>query len=186
MFFSPQIQYHMPPSAHAQPPPPRAVPLASSRAFTLVEILVVVVIISLLAMLAIPSLQIIQRRARTSAVINDFRVFATAFETYAHENGSFPPEADAGVIPTGMETMLKADAWQRVTPIGGHYNWENNQMHFGTRYKAAIAITGTTDAPLALDVNQLTDIDKAIDDGDLYNGNFRLGAGLCPLFVIEK
>lgn len=159
---------------------------ATTRGFTLVEILVVVMIISLLAMLAIPSVQIVQRRARSSAVINDFRVFAAAFETYAHENGAFPDETDAAVVPTGMETMLKTDAWQRVTPIGGHYNWENNQMHFGVRYKAAITITGTADAPLVLDVNQLTDIDKAIDDGDLYNGNFRLGAGLCPLFVIEK
>jgi prepilin-type N-terminal cleavage/methylation domain-containing protein len=159
---------------------------ASTRGFTLVEILVVVVIISLLAMLSIPGLQMVQRRAKSSAIINDFRVFTTAFETYAHEHGSFPDEAAAGVVPAGMEAMLKADAWQRVTPIGGHYNWENNQMHFGIRYKAAIAITGTADAPLVLDVNQFTDIDKAIDDGDLYNGNFRLGAGLCPLFVIEK
>ncbi len=159
---------------------------ACARGFTLVEILVVVVIISLLAMLSIPGLQMVQRRAKSSAVINDFRVFSTAFETYAHEHGSFPDEADAAVVPAGMEAMLKTDSWQRVTPIGGHYNWENNQMHFGVRYKAAIAITGTADAPLVLDVNQLLDIDKAIDDGDLYNGNFRLGAGLCPLFVIEK
>jgi prepilin-type N-terminal cleavage/methylation domain-containing protein len=159
---------------------------ASLRGFTLVEILVVVVIISLLAMLSIPAVQMVQRRAKSSAVINDFRVFSAAFETYAHEHGSFPDEVDAGVVPAGMETALKIDSWQRVTPIGGHYNWENNQMHFGVRYKAAIAITGTADAPLVLDVNQLLDIDKAIDDGDLYNGNFRLGAGLCPLFVIEK
>lgn len=173
-------------SPHALRASVRTRPSAATGGFTLVEILVVVVIISLLAMLAIPSLQLVQRRARSSAVINDFRVFATAFETYAHEHGSFPAEVDAAVVPAGMETSLKVDAWQRVTPIGGHYNWEADQMHFGVRYKAAIAITGTADAPLTLDVNQLLDIDKAIDDGDLYNGNFRLGAGLCPLFVIEK
>lgn len=158
----------------------------SARGFTLVEILVVVVIISLLAMLSIPALQMVQRRARSSAVINDFRVFATAFQTYAHEQGSFPAEADVATVPAGMETALKSESWLRVTPIGGHYNWENNQMHFGNRYKAAIAINATGDAPLTLDVNQFTDIDRAIDDGDLYNGNFRLGAGLVPLFVIEK
>lgn len=157
-----------------------------ARGFTLVEILVVVVIISLLAMMAIPAIQMIQRRARSSAVNNDFRVFATAFETYAHETGSFPPECAAGVVPTGMETALKTDAWLRITPIGGHYNWESNQQHNGNRYKAAIAITGTADAPLPLDVNQLLDIDKAIDDGNLYTGNFFLGAGLNPVYVIEK
>ncbi len=163
----------------------RHVRFGSARGFTLVEILVVVVIISLLAMVAIPGVQLVQRRARSSAVINDFRVFATAFETYAHEKGSFPAEADAGEIPVGMETYLKADAWKRVTPIGGHYNWEKDQLHGGA-VKAAIAITGTADAPLPYDVNQLLDIDKAIDDGNPLTGNFRLGTELCPLFIIER
>lgn len=172
--------------AHTHPKSFRTGQFAPTRGFTLVEILVVVVIISLLAMLAIPGMQMVQRRARSSAVINDFRVFATAFQTHAQEHGSFPVETDVALVPAGMETTLKTDAWLRATPIGGHYNWENDQMHFGVRYKAAIAITATGDAPLPLDVNQLTVIDRAVDDGDLYNGNFRLGAGLCPLFVIEK
>jgi len=154
--------------------------LGSVRGFTLVEILVVVVIISLLAMVAIPGVQIVQRRAKSSAVVNDFRVFATAFETYAHERGSFPPEADVGEIPSGMEIYLKSDAWKRVTPMGGRYNWEKDQLHGGP-VKAAIAITG---APY--DANQLLDIDKAIDDGNPLTGNFRLGVEMCPLFVIER
>jgi len=167
---------------------PRHDPIARTRGFTLVEILVVVVIISLLAMLAVPAVQVVQRHARSSAVANDLRVFATAFSTYAHENGAFPEDASGtpGSIPAGMENMLKTDAWQRVTPIGGHYTWENNQMNFGNRYTAVIAIVGTSDAPLLVDVNQLTDTDKTMDDGDLYNGNFRLGAGLNPIFIIEK
>lgn len=155
------------------------------RGFTLVEILVVVTIISLLAMVAIPGVQIVQRRAKSSAIVNDFRVFATAFETYAHERGAFPPETNVGEIPPGMENYLKSDAWTRVTPMGGRYNWEKDQLHGGP-VKAAIAITGTTDAPLPYDANQLLDIDKAIDDGNPLTGNFRLGVEMCPLFVIEK
>lgn len=157
----------------------------AARGFTLVEILVVVVIISLLAMVAIPGVKIVQRRAKSSAIVNDFRVFATAFETYAHEKGTFPAEAAVGGIPAGMETYLKSDAWQRVTPMGGHYNWEKDQLHGGP-VKAAIAITGTADAPLPYDVNQLLDIDKAIDDGNPLTGNFRLGVEMCPLFIIER
>jgi type II secretory pathway pseudopilin PulG len=151
----------------------------------LVEILVVVVIISLLAMVAIPGVQIVQRRAKSSAIVNDFRVFATAFETYAQEKGAFPVEAAVGDIPVGMEAYLKSDAWKRVTPMGGHYNWEKDQLHGGP-IKAAIAINGTADAPLPYDVNLLLDIDKAIDDGNPLTGNFRLGVEMCPLFVIER
>jgi type II secretory pathway pseudopilin PulG len=155
-----------------------------AAAFTLVELMVVVLIISLLEAMAVPSIRRIQLKSRTAAVANDFRVFTTAFQTYAQEHGTYPAEAAAGVIPTGMEVLLGNTAWTRKTPMGGKYNWENNQLHWGTRYKAAI--TATADAPLPLDGNQLVDIDRRIDDGLLGSGDFRIGANLCPLYVIEK
>lgn len=155
--------------------------------FTLVEIMVVVVLISLLTMLAVPTMQKIRRKARASAIANDFRVYATAFQTYSHENGAWPAESAVGVMPTGMDVYLKDGAWTRATPMGGHYNWENNQLHQnGFRPRAAIAITTTADAALLVDAEQLLYIDVAIDDGDLTTGNFRLGSGNGPLFVIEE
>ncbi len=155
--------------------------------FTLVEIMVVVVIISLLAMLAVPTMQKIRRKARASAIANDFRVYATAFQTYSHENGAWPAESPAGAMPAGVEVYLKDGSWGRVSVMGGHYNWENEQLHQnGFRPRAAIAITGTADAPLLVDADLLTDIDRAVDDGVLTTGNFRLGSGNCPLFVVEE
>src|SRR4051812_37967231 len=110
------------------------------RGFTLVEIMVVVMIISLLAAIAVPAAARIQRKARVTAVINDFRVFAAAFDAYSHQTGTWPPEVAAGAIPAGMSQYLNTTAWTRVTPMGGKYNWEFNQTHFGTKIKAAIAI----------------------------------------------
>ncbi len=52
--------------------------------------MVVVLVLSVLAMLAVPGVARLQRRAKTATIMNDFRVFATAFETYAHETGSWP------------------------------------------------------------------------------------------------
>jgi prepilin-type N-terminal cleavage/methylation domain-containing protein len=154
--------------------------------FSLVEIMVAVLILSVLTMLAVPALAKVRMKARSAAIANDFRVFATAFQSYSQEHGTFPAEAAVGVIPTGMESSLQASAWTRTTPTGGKYNWENNQLHAGTRYKAAIAITDTADAPLVLDTNLLLELDRAIDDGDLNTGNFRLGMNFCPLFIIEQ
>lgn len=155
--------------------------------FTLVEIMVVVTLISLIAMLSVPTMQKIRRKARATAIANDFRVFATAFMTYSQENGAWPAETAAGVTPTGMEPYLRGGAWPRVTPMGGRYNWENNQLHqAGFRPRAAIAISSTGDSPVLVDADQLTAIDTAIDDGNLTTGNFRVGAGNAPLFVIEN
>jgi prepilin-type N-terminal cleavage/methylation domain-containing protein len=157
-----------------------------NRGFTLVEIMVVVTIISILAAIAVPAIARVQRRAKTTAVLNDFRVFAAAFATYSHETGGWPAEAAAGVIPTGMNQYLNTTAWTRVTPLGGKYNWEFNQNHFGTQIKAAIAIGTATGATYTLDVNQILDLEAAIDgNSDLLGGSFRIGTGMVPLYVVE-
>jgi prepilin-type N-terminal cleavage/methylation domain-containing protein len=154
------------------------------RGFSLVEIMVVVAIISLLCMMALPAFARLKMRARSTVIVQDLRVFSQAFDQYAQETGGWPPDAAAGVLPPLMAGRLNAAQWTRTTPIGGKYNWEYNQMHFGTRYTAAISIAAATGAPLPLDVNQLIDLDRTIDDGDLLHGNLRIGSGLVPLWII--
>jgi prepilin-type N-terminal cleavage/methylation domain-containing protein len=161
-------------------------PFSSRRGFTLVEIMVVVLIISILCTAAVPAFGLLKSRARTTAIVNDFRVFAAAFDTYAHEAGNWPTDTAAGVVPPEMAGRIDSAAWSRKTPMGGQYNFENNQMHFGTRYRACIVISATAAAPLPLNVEALLDIDQAIDDGNLLNGNFRVGTGIVPLFVVQR
>ena len=162
-------------------------PNKSNAAFSLIELMVAVTILSFLFLLAVPTYQRLQRKAKTAAVISDLRVFATAFQGHAHEAGTWPPEAAAGVVPTGMTPEeLKFDDWMRTTPMGGKYDWENKQVHAGITYSAAITIAGTAAAPLTVDLEQMLDIDRAIDDGDLDNGIFRKGYANQPLFIIEK
>ncbi len=150
--------------------------------------MVVVLIISVLASITVPSFQRIQLRSKTTAIVNDFRIFATAFDVYAQENGAWPAEAAVGVVPPEMVSRLNTSAWQRKTPMGGQYNWEYNQNHFGTRYAAAIAISATASAPLKLDVPQLTDLEHVIDGKNQINwlsGNFHLGTGIIPLYIVQ-
>jgi prepilin-type N-terminal cleavage/methylation domain-containing protein len=158
----------------------------SGAGFSLVEIMVVVLIISVLAMLSVPAVARIQRRAKSTTIANDFRVFAAGFDTYAQEMGTWPAEAAAGVFPVGMDQRINQTAWLRKTPMGGQYDWDNNQLHFGHHYNG-IAISATASAPLPLDANQLLDLEHTIDGTNQLNwfgGNFHLGAGSIPLFVI--
>ena len=150
--------------------------------------MVVVLIISVLASITVPSFQRIQLRSKTTTIVNDFRTFAAAFVVYAQENGAWPAETAAGVVPPEMSVSLNNTAWQRKTPMGGQYNWEYNQMHFGTRYQAAIDISATASAPLKLDVAQLTDLEHVIDGKTQINwlgGNFHLGTGIIPLYIVQ-
>jgi prepilin-type N-terminal cleavage/methylation domain-containing protein len=152
--------------------------------FSLVEIMVTVTIISMLAAMSVPAVQSVKRRTIATAVANDLRTFAGSFDVYSHETGGWPPEADAGVFPPEMAGRINETAWKRPTPFGGQYNWENNQMHNGTRIRAAIAISSTASSAVIQDVDLLEAIDRLVDDGNLTTGNFRLGADDEPVYLI--
>lgn len=167
------------------------IPRSASGVMSLVELMTVVLIISILFMTMVPTYQRIQRRARASAIVNDLRVFGAVFQGYAHEKGAWPAESPAGVVPTGITSQdLQTDVWSKPTPMGGKFDWEYNQVHPGGtspggRWRAALAINATSDAPLLVDADLMTDIDDIIDDGNLESGNFRKGFGDCPLLIIE-
>jgi prepilin-type N-terminal cleavage/methylation domain-containing protein len=63
------------------------------RAFTLVEMLVVVAIIGILAALLLPALQSAQEAARQAACRNHLKQIGLALHTYAGARGVFPPGA---------------------------------------------------------------------------------------------
>ncbi len=149
--------------------------------------MVAVTILSFLFLLAVPTYQRLQRKAKAAATATDLRVFATALQGHAHEAGSWPAEVDAGVVPPGMTAEeLKFDDWTRTTPIGGKFDWEYNCSNVGGTYTAVIRISPTADTPLVPDDDLFEAIDQILDDGDLDTGNFRRGFGGDPIFIIEK
>lgn len=163
----------------------------SAAGVGLVELMVVVMIISMIMLAAVPTYNRIQRKARASTVVNDFRVFAAVFQAHAHESGTWPAESAVGVVPAGMNNAeLKAEAWTRITPIGGQFDWDYNVVHPGGtspggRWRAAIGINSSATSAVILDEELLKEIDRALDDGDLTTGSFRLGGDGGPLFILE-
>jgi len=129
--------------------------------------MVVVVIIGLLACLAIPGYLRVQRRSQNSRVVNDLRVFSQAFETYATQNGAWPSNVAAGVVPPGMSNGdFKVSVWQAPTTIGGQWNWDLNVS------TPSGVVTGISISNFTCDDTQLAEIDAMIDDGDLTTGLF--------------
>lgn len=163
----------------------------SAAGVGLVELMVVVTIISMIMLAVVPTYNRIQRKARASVIVNDFRVFAAIFQAHAHETGSWPPEAAVGVVPAGMANdELKAADWSKITPIGGQFDWDFNQVHPGGtspggRWTACIVINNAPGSPVILDQDLLEEIDSALDDGNLSTGSFRLGGDGTPLYILE-
>lgn len=65
-----------------------------NKAFTLIELLIVVAIIAILAAIAVPNFLEAQVRAKVSRAKSDMRSIATALESYAVDYNKYPRDAD--------------------------------------------------------------------------------------------
>ena len=82
----------------------------SYRAFTLIELLIVVAIIAILAAIAIPNFLEAQTRSKVSRARADMRTIVTALEAYAVDNRTYPPNPD-------VSTGFNVTPLQLTTPI---------------------------------------------------------------------
>jgi type II secretory pathway pseudopilin PulG len=127
--------------------------------------MIVVAIIALLAVLALPAFLRARQRAQNTKFINALRVASGAFDTYAIEHGNYPPDANRGVVPPGMDTYFDHSFdFTALTPIGGRWDWDKDIFGF----KAGVSVVD----PNALQI-QLQDIDQSWDDGNLVTGHFQ-------------
>lgn len=78
------------------------------RAFTLIELLIVVAIIAILAAIAVPNFLEAQTRSKVSRAKSDIRSMATALESYKVDNNKYPPSK---INP------LMARAFRLTTPV---------------------------------------------------------------------
>ncbi len=83
----------------------------STKGFTLVEIMIVVVIIGLLAAMAIPAFQKVRQNSRRGALINDARQIGAAAQQYMMENSvtqvTVAYNSDNGKVTGQLEPYVK-------------------------------------------------------------------------------
>ena len=136
--------------------------------------------------IALPAFERMQRNSRLSALGNDLRVLAGAFQHYNSATGGWPPlSTEVGVVPTGMEDYLRNTNWVRPTAFGGGYVWENDVTHNGRKVRAAIALQSTDTSPVRMTAAEIARFDDQFDDGNATTGFIQTGYLDLPLYVIE-
>ncbi|NQT47252.1 MAG: prepilin-type N-terminal cleavage/methylation domain-containing protein [Candidatus Omnitrophica bacterium] len=88
----------------------------NKKAFTLVEIMIVVAIIGLLAAIAIPNFVQARKRAQTNACIANLKQIQGAISLWALDNGK--KDSDAVAITDLVTTYIKATP---TCPVTGSY-----------------------------------------------------------------
>lgn len=103
------------------------------KAFTLIELLIVVAIIAILAAIAVPNFLEAQTRAKVTRVKSDMRTVATALEAYFIDNNAYPPDNGnqtiGGVairrpVPGDPTTANLTFGYELTTPISYISNME--------------------------------------------------------------
>lgn len=155
------------------------------RAFTIVEVMVVVVIIGFLAAAGLPGYRHLTMRSKATAVENDLRQFATVVQTFTLQNGRWPANGDPQTIPADLTSAISPNFAQK-TPIGGVYKWNYDVPADGVTAKAAIIIQTASGNPVSDDEALFLMIDKQMDDGVLETGNIQVGSTNSLVFIIEK
>jgi type IV pilus assembly protein PilE len=94
----------------------------TSKGFTLIELMVVVVIVSLLAMVAVPSYNTSIAKARRADAQSSLSNFANTMERYFTENGTYLGAAGTEGTPadTGSPRIFPA-----ATPVDGETKFYN-------------------------------------------------------------
>ena len=141
------------------------------RGFTLTELMITVGVIGILAALVIPSFMRARVQSRTKAAVNDLRVIYDGFQQYSilfNDYSSAP--AVPGVMPSYMEGLIKNTTFTNKTPLGGWYYYKST-CYGALNGRPAIGIVGQFSDPV-FNRDQMTAIDKNLDDGDLTTGLF--------------
>ena len=88
--------------------------LRGRKAFTLIELLIVVAIIAILAAIAVPNFLEAQTRAKVSKAHADIRSLATALESYRVDNNKYVPTPNFN-RQTGQQTFTLEARWAYLT-----------------------------------------------------------------------
>jgi prepilin-type N-terminal cleavage/methylation domain len=140
------------------------------RAFSLIEIMVVVVVLGILAAVAIPKFANARDDSAAGAIISQFKAIESGYGQYFAKHGSWPPDNDPAFLAA---PYMKSNPWEKPSPIGGKYNW-NGSVNASKRPEVCIYNIGTPDSAKTA---VMQTVDATLDDGNLATGKVRFEQG---------
>ena len=89
--------------------------MKNKKAFTLIEIMLVVVIIGILAAIAVPNFLNARMRATVTRTYGDLKALHKAMEMYRIDNNGYVPDYDSGAVPGVSISMNEVLTYAKLT-----------------------------------------------------------------------
>lgn len=141
------------------------------RAFTLIELVAVIIVLAILSAVVVPKYVDHSQRARVAVVANEFRTIRQALINYNRDNGAWPADtATWGSFPPGLQAYLDPQAFAGRNAIDGQYDWNGPPFHAGSEHLSIGQIVGNP-SPMTNPV--MLGVDAMLDDGNLSTGLLR-------------
>ena len=113
--------------------------LGARHGFTMIELMIVVLILSLLALLGFLKQVDLRNTAMTTHVVGDIRTITVGAYNYYADNGDWPPDAGAGAMPAGLAPYLPSFEFDNPKYT---LDWENFGAG-GTNFIVGVTITSS-------------------------------------------
>ncbi len=142
------------------------------RAFTLIELIAVIVVLALLTGIAIPKYINYTQKATVTQFVANFKLLTRGYAAYYRDHGDWPPDNDGSYgNPFLAQKYFDGNPWEAPTPVGGMWNWNVGLTGNTAQQPADVCIynIGTPDASATA---IMTEADKLLDDGNLSTGLF--------------
>lgn len=148
-------------------------------AFSLVEIMVVVIVIAILAAVIVPNTVRAGDTARVAATAEDIRTISEAVERHRNSSGRWPRDVRPAVMPTELESIFgRANPFDKAAPIGGVYDYQG-----ATTARGPLLVIRSGRANPIGPQSMLQELDEFMDDGDLGTGRIRMSGATLQYWI---
>jgi type II secretion system protein G len=141
----------------------------SPRAFTLVELIAVIVVLAILAAVAVPRYFDYRRQAETTELVATWKTLAQAVRSYKIDLGAWPNGLrylTTNTVPAELSQRWNAEVFRNTRHDGSYWRYDGDYTF------AYICLAGgpTTTERQAM----LLDVDRMIDNGSATTGRLIL------------
>ncbi|MHA7814079.1 MAG: type II secretion system protein [Phycisphaerales bacterium] len=137
-------------------------------AFTMIELVIIVVVIGILAAVSVPKFVGAQVETELTSTAEDLRAIENALSMYYAKNGAYPRDVNRSQVVGVLAPYFKSEnPFEKPAPIGGVYDYEGPPNWSPVQISIRSERRGSHSQETAIA------LDEYMDNGDLDTGSIR-------------